>query len=79
MLIDNYRHIHFYENCSANMLSVNFSIVVTSKKGIRHWDTLRGDMPPGRGPFGHFPGRRFHVAAKDIPQMAVKFLHINEF
>ena len=25
-----YRHIHIYENCSANMLSVNFSIVVTS-------------------------------------------------
>ena len=24
MLIDNYRHIHIYENCSANMLSVNF-------------------------------------------------------
>ena len=30
MLIDNYRHIHIYKNCSANMLSVNFSIVVTS-------------------------------------------------
>ena len=30
MLIDNYRHIHIYENCSADMLSVNFSIVVTS-------------------------------------------------
>ena len=27
MLIDNYRHIHIYENCSADMLSVNFSIV----------------------------------------------------
>ena len=24
MLIDNYRYIHIYENCSANMLSVNF-------------------------------------------------------
>ena len=30
MLIDNYRHIHIYENCSANMLSANFSIVMTS-------------------------------------------------
>ena len=29
-LVDNYRHIHIYENCSANMLSVSFSIVVTS-------------------------------------------------
>ena len=41
MLIDNYRHIHIYENCSANKLSVNFSIVVTSlifspfTKGLR--------------------------------------------
>ena len=41
MLIDNYRHIHIYENRSANMLSVNFSIVVTSPiskpitKGLR--------------------------------------------
>ena len=30
MLIDNYRHIHIYENSSADMPSVNFSIVVTS-------------------------------------------------
>ena len=27
MLIDNYRHIHIYKNVSADMLSVNFSIV----------------------------------------------------
>ena len=30
MLIDNHRHIHIYKNSSANMLSVIFSIVLTS-------------------------------------------------
>ena len=30
MLIDNYRHIHIYANVNADMLSVNFSIVVRS-------------------------------------------------
>ena len=30
MLIDKYRHIHIYENCSADMLSVNFSIIMST-------------------------------------------------
>ena len=34
MLIDNYRLIHIYENCSANMLSVKFSIAVTSPTSL---------------------------------------------
>ena len=40
-----------------------------------------GDMPPGRGPHGRFPGRRFHVAvsAKDVSQVAVKFIDVNDF
>ena len=42
---------------------------------------LHGDMPPGRGPHGRFPGRRFHVAvsAKDVSQVAVKFIDVNDF
>ena len=38
-------------------------------------------MPPGRGPRGRFPGRRFHVAvsAKDVSQVAVKFIDVNDF
>ena len=38
-------------------------------------------MPPGRGPRGRFPGRRFHMAvsAKDVSQVAVKFIDVNDF
>ena len=39
------------------------------------------DTPPGRGPRDRFPDRRFHVAisTKDVPQVAVKFLDVNDF
>ena len=38
-------------------------------------------MPLGRGLHGRFPGRHFHVAvsAKDVSQVAVKFLDVNDF
>ena len=40
-----------------------------------------GDMPPGHGPRGHFPEGRFHMAvsAKDVSQVAVKFIDVNDF
>ena len=50
MLIDNYRRIHIYENCSADMLSVNFSIIVTSPIHCHYLTDYKGAETGQPGP-----------------------------
>ena len=44
MLIDNYRHIHIYENCSADMLSVNFF----DPRDVTHFLAVYKGAEPGQ-------------------------------
>ena len=46
MLIDNYKHIHIYENCSANMLSVNFFI----RRDVTHFSADYKGAEAGQRP-----------------------------